>query len=221
MGQWRMISDPVADTALLRWWLDDATDGLCESATRSIRDEITDHYDDTLSENLKLALAPLLAEQDAVERLGDPRAANLKYKRIHLTERQARVLSGFSEPARVRWWILAAVFLLPSVYEIPQAGVHGMLASSSLVVYTISQYIIFPALVRSRTRRSMILFLFNQAFFPLIASGMMYSSSIPIEARSVLILPLAGLVIQSIVYLPIVRKLLAESNPTGDLGRIR
>ena len=75
----------------LEQWLEVATHDLCESATERVRAEISEHYQSAV-EAAGAAADPLDVERQAVAALGDARTANRDYRRVLLTESEAKLL---------------------------------------------------------------------------------------------------------------------------------
>jgi MFS family permease len=67
-----------------------------ESRAR-IRQEITDHFHDTLEARVLSGLTEDAAAKRAVEGLGDPRAARRAFRRTYLTPWQADLVRGFAD----------------------------------------------------------------------------------------------------------------------------
>lgn len=81
---------------LLEDWLCRATEGICESGKATIRQEITAHYEQIL-EDLREeggSVAPVAA--NAIDRLGNPRAARRRYEKVLMTEREEQAMNNIT-----------------------------------------------------------------------------------------------------------------------------
>jgi hypothetical protein len=77
-------------------WLEIATDDLEESAKQRIAIEIESHNADSIAAHLGDGQTESAAQATALSELGDPRAAAKRFKRSHLTKRDAK---------RIRTWL--------------------------------------------------------------------------------------------------------------------
>ena len=92
--------------APLEKWLSDATRGLSPESAAQVRSEIQMHYD-SASE----------AGDDAIAALGDPRAANLGYRKVLLTEHENMMAPVLTRPRRPSPFsiLLASILMAPVV----------------------------------------------------------------------------------------------------------
>ena len=75
----------------LEQWLSGATRGLSAESAAQVRAEIQQHYD-----------AATEAGDDALAALGDPRVSNRAYRKVLLTEREARMAPVLTQSKRPR-----------------------------------------------------------------------------------------------------------------------
>lgn len=73
-------------------WLDDATRGIGALGVARIREEVTAHFREAYDAALADGAAAEVAERQAVEALGDAGRARRRFRRIHLTGGEERVL---------------------------------------------------------------------------------------------------------------------------------
>ncbi len=77
-------------------WLKVATKGLSDESRARIREEITDHFHDAIVEGLRANLTEDAAAEQAIEGLGNPKAARRAFHRTYLTRWQANIVGGFT-----------------------------------------------------------------------------------------------------------------------------
>jgi len=92
----------------LEQWLEVATQGLCDSAAARVRAEIGEHYLSALESANSAGVDQRDAERRALNALGEAKVANRQYRRVLLTESEARTLSGLTS----RWPHPFGIFLL-------------------------------------------------------------------------------------------------------------
>ena len=92
----------------LEQWLEVATRGLCDSAAARVRAEIGEHYLSAIESASSAGVDLLDAERRALGALGEAKLANRQYRRVLLTEREARTLSRLTS----RWPHPFGIFLL-------------------------------------------------------------------------------------------------------------
>ena len=92
----------------LEQWLEVATRGLCDSAAARVRAEIGEHYLSAIESASRDGVDPLDAERRALAALGEAKAANRQYRRVLLTESEARTLSQLTS----RWPPVVGILLL-------------------------------------------------------------------------------------------------------------
>ena len=92
----------------LEQWLDVATRGLCDSAASRVRAEIGEHYLSAIESASRDGVDPLDAERHALNALGEAKIANRQYRRVLLTESEARTLSWLTS----RWPPVGAILVL-------------------------------------------------------------------------------------------------------------
>jgi hypothetical protein len=102
-------------------WLETANDGLCEEACQATRQEIESHYSDALKSYLAAGRSQAEARLVAMADLGDPREANRRFKKTHLTIKEARHASGLLRPPKRR------AMWLPFLVVISLAGLSAWL----------------------------------------------------------------------------------------------
>lgn len=73
-------------------WLNAATQGLCADARERITEEIASHYDEALTEARREGLSEAGATAKAVRLLGNPRCAQRRLRREHLTIRESKAV---------------------------------------------------------------------------------------------------------------------------------
>jgi hypothetical protein len=113
------------DTATLDTWLRRATCRLSAESCELVQSEIQDHFDSAREEALAGGAAPDAAIRTAVKSLGDPRAANLAYRKVMLTRAEAALL-------RESGWEARAVCRHRSLIVIPLAIVAAGIALLAL-----------------------------------------------------------------------------------------
>jgi hypothetical protein len=97
----------IRDFGLTEWlktrglagWLDIATDGLEEPAKQRIANEIETHYAEAVSAHLVAGETEISAQATALAELGDPQQAAPKFRKGHLTEREAKSLNFMERAA--------------------------------------------------------------------------------------------------------------------------
>ena len=75
-------------------WLQVATKSLSDESRARIREEITDHFHEAIVEGLRAGLTEDAAAQQAVEGLGNPKAARRAFGRTYLTRWQANIVAS-------------------------------------------------------------------------------------------------------------------------------
>jgi hypothetical protein len=97
--------------ATLETWLRQVTCRLSAESSEQVRSEIQDHFDSAREEALAAGVAPDEAVRTALESLGNPRAANLKYRKVMLTRAEAALLreSGWEARAVCRYRSLIVI----------------------------------------------------------------------------------------------------------------
>ena len=86
-----MFEKPQPQT--LSEWLDVATKKLSVSAEARIRSEIEAHFVEAVDEYMQNGSSEPVAQLLALEQLGDPKAAAKRFRKCHLTAREARLLA--------------------------------------------------------------------------------------------------------------------------------
>ena len=76
----------------LELWIETATKCLSRESAAQVRKEITEHYETTRESAMANGATAESAERAAIEALGDARTANQQYRRVMLTESEAKVL---------------------------------------------------------------------------------------------------------------------------------
>ena len=92
----------------LEQWLEVATQGLCDSAAARVRAEIGEHYLSALESANSAGVDQRDAERRALHALGDAKVANRQYRRVLVTESEARTLSQLTS----RWPPVGAILVL-------------------------------------------------------------------------------------------------------------
>jgi len=92
----------------LEQWLEVATQGLCDSAAARVRAEIGEHYLSALESANSAGVDQRDAERRALHALGEAKVANRQYRRVLLTESEARTLSRLTS----RWPPVVGILLL-------------------------------------------------------------------------------------------------------------
>jgi hypothetical protein len=83
-----------SDPETLSEWLDVATKKLSVPAEARIRSEIESHFVEAVDDHMQSGLSEPVAHLSALEQLGDPKAAGRRFRRYHLTTREARLLAA-------------------------------------------------------------------------------------------------------------------------------
>ena len=92
----------------LEQWLEVATEGLCDAAAARVRAEIGEHYLSALESANSAGVDQRDAERRALNALGEAKVANRQYRRVLLTESEARTLSRLTS----RWPPVVGILLL-------------------------------------------------------------------------------------------------------------
>jgi len=92
----------------LEQWLEVATHGLCDAAAARVRAEIGEHYLSAIESASREGVDPLDAERRALSALGEAKSANRQYRRVLVTESEARTLSRLTS----RWPPVGAILVL-------------------------------------------------------------------------------------------------------------
>lgn len=96
----------------LCFWIEEATKGLCDEAQRRIRAEIVNHYAEVLGGLRAAGAAEDNARQEALDGLGDPRAAHRGFRRTYLTAGEAGLLESLGSPGKIGFAITALLILV-------------------------------------------------------------------------------------------------------------
>jgi hypothetical protein len=81
-------------------WLMIATKDLCEQAKSRVTLEIEAHYKEAVEVHLAIEESQPGAEAKALEELGDPNKAARRFRRMHLTKKEAKKLKSIETAAR-------------------------------------------------------------------------------------------------------------------------
>ena len=122
-------------------WLHRAVRSLSKESAETVRREIQEHYDAAREAALNDGIDPQMAEQMAVQALGDPCVANSQYRSVLLTSSEASVLRQSNAEARmicantwVKWTTLATpgtLLLLSAIF----LAAHQFALSRGLLVF--------------------------------------------------------------------------------------
>ncbi len=149
-------------------WLHQAVRGLSKESAETVRREIQEHYDAGRETALNNGIDPQIAEDMAVQALGDPCVANSQYRKVLLTKSEAAVLRSSIAESRVicsngwaKWLLLSApgTLLVPSAISLAMhlpSVARGLLALGILMaiffiapfmpIYTVSRGRIYRAI---------------------------------------------------------------------------
>jgi len=126
------------DYQYLNAWLQVATKDLSVESRARIRQEITDHFHEAVAEGLRAGLTEDAAAEQAVEGLGNPKAARRSFRRTHLTPWQANLVRGFvdaPEPATTST-ALGAVLAAQRSRDLEESRKRRLFASTMIVLLT-------------------------------------------------------------------------------------
>jgi len=113
----------------LEQWLSVATNGLCDAAAARVRAEISEHCLSAVETAATAYIDPLEAEGRAVAALGDAKTANRQYRRVLLTEGEARLLSGLTVGPHPIGIVLLAMMAIFAI-SIRNAWVNYVIAAT-------------------------------------------------------------------------------------------
>lgn len=113
---------PKPKVLTLEDWLEIATRKLAEPAKERIRAEIEAHYAEAVEAHREDGLSETDAQAAALAELGNPRAAGRRFRKSHLTEREAEWLKKFDEQAGKlnELFLCYAIFCLLTLGSISQ-----------------------------------------------------------------------------------------------------
>ena len=155
----------------LQWWLDRATDGLCDIAKRRVEAEIRAHYAEAVAAGTAEGLNEDDAHDAAMTALGDETEAREAFFKTYLTEREAEGLEveGFASFRNMSVWLQVSVTLafLLFVFLIVKV-VHNspvergfpfdiLIFASSLLVGSFILFGLSPRLARQRQWRRVLI----------------------------------------------------------------
>lgn len=109
---------------ILDGWLQQATRGLAPESSARVRSEILEHYESAREAAVGTGASADRAERDAIASLGDPRSANLQYRRVLLTNSEMKLLCQGNWEAHAicaRSWLKRALLLLPAAVFLASA----------------------------------------------------------------------------------------------------
>jgi hypothetical protein len=129
--------EPFHSPALLEWWLDAATAKLAAPARERIRGEITAHFTDAVERHLRDGCTETEAREAAVSELGDPQLAAIRFRRSHLTVKEAKRVEALAKNFRHVWsrlyWIgVPFLMLLALILLEKDQHIRYLLRSSQL-----------------------------------------------------------------------------------------
>ena len=96
----------------LEKWLAVATRRICIEASRRIEEEISDHYQNTLEEELQLGQLESVAHASAMKLLGDPQKANKEFLKTELTVFEAKYTERMKDFGPMKRFFSIVVFVL-------------------------------------------------------------------------------------------------------------
>jgi hypothetical protein len=169
----------------LERWLEIATKNLTEEGKARVRVEITQHYEEQVAEWSKLEMPSDLAASEAIADLGNPKLANRRLKRSHLTIREQRRVMGILEE---------------------KPSIENLKSLAFLTLFTLSLSLFCFLLGQSKEG----LFLLLNSAFLIFWAGQLLIPKIkaPLKGRALLlILTLGAQGCILTVHLPIVRQL--------------
>jgi hypothetical protein len=165
MGE--IFSNPNEDNryTFLNEWIDKATDGLCFAAKERIREELVDHYDQALEELENSGFEWLRLRIAAVEQLGDPAEANVRYKLEFITEDDEHAINQLYVTKISVFLYLGMFFILSAMILTPVKD--WIWSSICAILLPLGQSVKFPGIGRFGIRRAMI---FRSAWTSLMLS---------------------------------------------------
>jgi uncharacterized membrane protein len=148
----------------LAGWLEIATDGLEESATQRIANEIEAHYAESVNAHVAAGGSEECAQTNALSELGDPKRAAAEFKKNHLTESEAewmqRVERTAAQPLfsrHILWFGIFSIALVLLWLGVDQT--RGILIFIALVSSGIAPHVLHSSsLTRSTVVRGIVLF---------------------------------------------------------------
>ena len=109
-------------------WFAIATDNLAESERPKLRNELENHFLDSIATHLQAGQVRFEAERQALLEMGDPELAARGFQRTHLTKREMQRVNTptvFSRAIAIVfaliWWVLCEIIAplgLPVVPEV-------------------------------------------------------------------------------------------------------
>ena len=100
----------------LESWLDTATCGLAKESKLRVREEIESHYHSANEDAVANGVSKERAHREALVSLGDARAANKEYRKVHITAFEKRMLCEDAwigrKVASHRYWFLVPLWVL-------------------------------------------------------------------------------------------------------------
>ena len=160
-------------------WLAIATKGLAQAGKQRISQEIEAHYEEALKTHLDQGESKRVAEASALADLGDPKVAGKRFRKKHLTEKEAKRLEWATNTGSFRsllflYFIFAflcfVVLLATDSFANPER--HFVLC---IVTFCLSNTI-FPTIIFLMARRG--LFRRSISLFPLMLTVSIASSAL-------------------------------------------
>lgn len=96
----------------LKTWVAKATDGLCQSAIDRVREEISDHYAQVIDELCGDSVPGTTARAKAILRLGHPKLANRRYRKVYVTKKEEWRLKITNWKSQPLWGKASLVYVL-------------------------------------------------------------------------------------------------------------
>lgn len=138
----------------LEIWMDQATRGLALESAMRVRAEIQEHFDSALASGAEPGAA--------VAALGDPKSANRQYRRVLLTNTDARWLENVrrrGELPPLGAYILLTAGLVTGAAKILRGSLDGSLPPLSLMVigalFLVPRWVRLDTRLRNRTYRAL------------------------------------------------------------------
>ncbi len=116
------------------FWIMTATQGICRSDKERIQKEIGEHYSETIQENLDAGMTYLQAQKAALFALGNPKKARKYFRRMFITEKEAKSLVRFMSRNRVYCFPIGffLIFMALSALLLSSGIIHHRMTPHSI-----------------------------------------------------------------------------------------
>jgi len=127
-------------------WLGEATKGLSKPSCERVKSEISEHFEQSIAELNDEGCVGMASELEAISRLGHPRTANKKYKKVFLTIQDEQVLSGIHK--KRKYLGIPLTFFL--VFFLVTWNINHFSSTyyALILFYFLTEYIVVPVVSR-------------------------------------------------------------------------